>query len=74
MGIFINLIVVLEMIPEIAEAGPPQICSFRFQLDFFIPSFFLWEHLRKLYILEDFPSNQSTESWLPTRVECTLWA
>ena len=47
MGIFINLIVVLEMIPEIAEAGPPQICSFRFQLDFFIPSFFLWEHLRK---------------------------
>lgn len=40
MGIFINLIVVLEMLPEIAEAGPPQICSFRCQLDFFIPSFF----------------------------------
>ena len=52
-----DLIAVLEMIPEIAEAGPPQICSFRFQLDFFIPSFFLWEHLRKSYILEDFPSN-----------------
>ena len=51
MGIFINLIVVLEMIPEIAEAGPPQICSFRCQLDFFIPSFVLWEHLRKSFIL-----------------------